>query len=101
MLLGFDRRRRSSFSDDGALQRRQQANATTVKATTTSKSDDEQAKATSTANDLVATTNDSARSSRMGIGKRLSRRRGCRKWDRRDGEIVANGIVRVQINGRG
>ena len=38
-----------------------------VKATMASKSDDEQAKATSMVNDLAATANDSARSSRMGI----------------------------------
>ena len=38
-----------------------------AKATAVSKSDDEQAKATSMVNDLAATANDSARSSRMGI----------------------------------
>ena len=56
-----------------------------VKAMMASKSDDEQAKATSTANDLAATVNDSVRSSRMGssrmgIGKR-DRCEWVRCWD--------------------
>ena len=66
-----------------------------VKATTASKSDDEQAKETSTENDLVATANDSARSLQMGSSRTGSvlRSFGCCKWDRRDDEIIANGIV--------
>ena len=85
MSLGFDRQRRASFSDDGKQKRRRRANATMVKAMTASKSDNEQAKATSTANDLAATVNDSVRSSRMGslrmgIGKR-DRCEWVRCWD--------------------
>ena len=69
--IGMGRSRRAmgvestkeSFSDDGELQQRWRANVTTVKVAPASKSDDEQAKATSTANNLAATANDSARSS--------------------------------------
>ena len=54
----------ASKCDDSEQMRRRRAKATAV-----SKSDDEQAKVTSTANDLAARANDSARSSRMGSAK--------------------------------
>ena len=93
----------ASKCDDSEQMRRRRAKATMVKVTTASKSDNEQAKATSTANDLAATANDSARSSQMGIiangiiTNGFNKRDCCewvRCWDVANGfgvGIVANG----------